>query len=222
MLTSEAHKTYLFLVVFDSQFQPGEIIITLILQEIHIIPEVQNQFELSGAARLVKQIFGELLALLGKLFILWLEFILHLTELLELPAELEGRQEGVFAGEGDERGTGQGTVNVETGSGMSQAVHVWARHAFHAVAAHLVRLGYGHTLLNQHLNDLIVVGMSGQDDRRYVRGKIGELFIQQDRRHLEKREIRVDKVHSQLFCIFALFSGINVLKTRYICLKMYN
>ena len=40
----------------------------------------------------------------------------------EFPAELEGGEDGVLAGEGDERGTGQRPVRVDAGPGVPQAV----------------------------------------------------------------------------------------------------
>ena len=42
----------------------------------------------------------------------------------ELPAELEGGEDGVLAGEGDERGRGQRAVRVDARPGVPQAVLV--------------------------------------------------------------------------------------------------
>lgn len=112
MIVSKQQKTHLFLMVLDSQFQPSKIIIPFILQEIYIIPVVEDQLELFGAACLVEQIFGKLLTLLRELLVLKPKFIFHFAELLKLPAELEGCQKGVLAGQGDERGACQGPVDV--------------------------------------------------------------------------------------------------------------
>ena len=62
---------------------------------------------------------------------------------------------------------------------MPQAVHVRAGHALHAVAAHLVGLRDGDALLDDHLDDLVVVGVRRQDDGGYVGGEVGELLVQQ-------------------------------------------
>ena len=44
--------------------------------------------------------------------------------------------------------------------------------------AHLVRLGHGHALLHQQLDDLVVVGVSGQNDWSDVRSEVRELLVQ--------------------------------------------
>lgn len=71
----------LFLVILDRQFEPGELIIALLIKKVGIVSVVQNHLELSGAARLVQQVFGKLFTLTGQLLILRLEFILHLKEM---------------------------------------------------------------------------------------------------------------------------------------------
>lgn len=70
---------------------------------------------------------------------------------------------------------------------MTQAVHVRVGHALHAVAAHGVRLGDGDAALQEKLDDLVVVGVGGQDDGGDVRSEVGELFVQQDKWHLVQR-----------------------------------
>lgn len=67
---------------------------------------------------------------------------------------------------------------------MTQAVHVRVGHALHAVATHSMRLGDGDASLKEQFDDLVVVGVGGQDDGGDVRGEVGELFVQQDRWHL--------------------------------------
>lgn len=44
--------------------------------------------------------------------------------------------------------------------------------------SHLVGLRHGHALLHQQLDNLIVVGVSGQDDGRDVGSEVGELLVQ--------------------------------------------
>ena len=67
---------------------------------------------------------------------------------------------------------------------MPQAVHVRAGIALAAVAAHGVRLRDGHAPLHQHLDDLVVVGVGGQDDRGDVRAEVRQLLVQQGRGNL--------------------------------------
>lgn len=109
---------------------------------------------------------------MGELLVLCLELVLHSAELLELPAELKGGEEGILAGEGDERRAGQGLVDVEAGARVAQAVDVRAGHALHTVAAHGMRLGYGDAALQQQLDHLVVVGVGCEDDGGDVRGEV--------------------------------------------------
>lgn len=71
---------------------------------------------------------------------------------------------------------------------MTQAVHVRVGHALHAVATYGVRLRYGDASLKKQLDDLVVVSVGGQDDGGDVWGEVGELLVQQDKRHLVQRE----------------------------------
>ena len=50
--------------------------------------------------------------------------MLYEREPPELPAELEGGEDGVLAGEGDERGGGEGAVRVDPRPRVPQAVLV--------------------------------------------------------------------------------------------------
>jgi hypothetical protein len=54
--------------------------------------------------------------------VLALELVLEKAESAELPRELEGGQDGIFAGQGDQGRTGQGTVGVDPGAGVAQGV----------------------------------------------------------------------------------------------------
>lgn len=104
--------------------------------------------------------------------VLRLELVLHCAELLQLPAELERREERVLAGEGNERWADQGLVDVEARARVTETVHVCAERALHAVAAHGVWLRYGDTSLKKQLDDLIVVDVSREDDWSDIWGKI--------------------------------------------------
>lgn len=85
--------------VLDGQFKPGKIIVVaFILQRIDVISVIEDELQLSGAACLVQQVLGELFTLLWQLLILSLKLILHLAELLQLPAELKCSKEWVLAG----------------------------------------------------------------------------------------------------------------------------
>lgn len=180
-------RSYLLLAVFDSQLQPRQVAGVLIQQRVGVVTIVEDYFQLFRTSGLVQEVLGKLLAHMGQLLVLRLELVLHRAELLQLPAELEGREEGVLAGEGDERGAGQGLVDVEAGARVPQAVHVRVGHALHAVAAHGVRLGYGDASLQEQFDDFVVVGVCGQDDGGDVRGEVGELFVQQNKWHLVQR-----------------------------------
>lgn len=133
-------------------------------------------------------------------------FCPHLAELLQLPAQPEGGEEGVLTGERNEGGAWQRFVDVEAWAWVTQAVHVWARHALHTVTAHLrhdgtasdkdtftsdcsfhhkhlmvshlVGLRHGHALLHQELDNFIVVGVCSQYNGGDVRCKVRELFVQ--------------------------------------------
>lgn len=61
----------------------------------------------------------------------------HLAELLQLPAQPEGGEEGVLAGQRNQGGAWQRFVDIEARARVTQAVHVWAGHTLHTVTAHL-------------------------------------------------------------------------------------
>ena len=105
--------SHLFLAVLDGQLESRQLVVVHVLQHVDVVAEVEDELQLAGAARLVQQVLGELLALARQLLVLRLELVLHLAQLLQLPAELEGGEEGVLAGQGDERGRRQGLVDVE-------------------------------------------------------------------------------------------------------------
>lgn len=165
-------SSYLFLVVFDGQLQPGQVIRVLIQQWVGVIPVVQNYLQLFRTSGLVQEVLCKLFTHPRELPVLRLELVLHRAELLQLPAELERREERVLAREGDERRADQGLVDVEAGAGVTETVHVRAGRALGAVAAHGVRLRYGDTPLKKQLDDLIVVDVSREDDWGDIRGKI--------------------------------------------------
>ena len=71
---------YLFLVVLDGKFEPGQIVVALLFQQVDVVSVVEDHLQLSGASGLVQQVFGKLLTLLGQLLVLRLELILHLRE----------------------------------------------------------------------------------------------------------------------------------------------
>lgn len=186
-------RSYLLLAVFDSQLEPRQVAGVLIQQRVDVITVVEDYFQLFRTSGLVQEVLGKLLTHMGQLLVLRLELVLHRAELLQLPAELEGREEGILAGQGDERRAGQGLVDVETRARVTQAVHVRVGHALHAVATHGVRLGYGDASLKEQLDDLVVVSVGSQDDGGDVWGEVGELFVQQDKWHLVDRINRGEK-----------------------------
>lgn len=48
----------------------------------------------------------------------------YLTELFEFPTQSESREDGILAGQRDERWGGQGLIDVEPGARVSQTVHL--------------------------------------------------------------------------------------------------
>lgn len=109
-------RSHLLLAVFDSQLESRQVAGVLIQQRVDVITVVEDYFQLFRASGLVQEVLGELLTHMGQLLVLRLELVLHRAELLQLPAELEGREEGILAGEGNERRAGQGLVDVEAGA----------------------------------------------------------------------------------------------------------
>lgn len=145
---------YLFLVVFDGQFELCQVVTLPGVQFLALVVSVvQYGFQLSGTPGLVQEVFGKALALLRQLLVLLSELILHLrskrdalivsnceglerlergskdgrlylTELFEFPTQPERREDGILAGQRDERRGGQGFVDVEPGARVSQTVHL--------------------------------------------------------------------------------------------------
>ncbi len=77
-----------------------------------VIPMVEDGLQLTGATGLIQQVFSKKFALLRQLLVLLPELVFHLTELLQLPAQPERSEDGIFAGKGDERGAGKSFVDV--------------------------------------------------------------------------------------------------------------
>ncbi|GIX99591.1 hypothetical protein CEXT_718801 [Caerostris extrusa] len=68
-----------------------------------------------------------------------LEFLFHEAQSPEFPGELESREDGVLAGEGDEGWRSQCPVRVDTGSRMSKTVLAAGLDTLRATAPNLVR-----------------------------------------------------------------------------------
>lgn len=181
-------STHLLLVVLNGQLELGQVPALSGVQLLAVVVAVvEDGLQLSGAPRLVQQVLGEELALLRELLVLLPELVLHLTELLQLPAQPERREDGVLAGQGDEGRAGQGLVDVQPRARVPQTVHLRAGHALHAVAADLVRPGDGDLALDQELDDLVVVGVSRQHDGRDVRSELRELRVHHQSGNLSTR-----------------------------------
>lgn len=65
--------------------------------------------------------------------------MLEEAESAKLPRELKGGQDGIFAGQGDQGRTGQGTVGVDPGAGVAQGVFLSRGDAFVAPASNKTR-----------------------------------------------------------------------------------
>lgn len=71
---------YLFLVVFDGQFELGQVVALSGVQflTLVIVSVVQDGFQLSRTPGLVQKVFGEPFALLRQLLVLLTKLVLHL------------------------------------------------------------------------------------------------------------------------------------------------
>lgn len=75
---------------------------------------IKDNFQFLGSPRLIQEIHGKVLAQVSDVFIFQLELVLQAAHTFELPAQLEGGQDGVLAGEGDEGRTRQCAVGINT------------------------------------------------------------------------------------------------------------
>lgn len=73
---------YLLLVVFDGQFELGQVVALSEVQllALVVVSVIQDGLQLSRTSGLIQQVFGEALALLGEFLILLTELILHLRD----------------------------------------------------------------------------------------------------------------------------------------------
>lgn len=72
-------RRYLFLVVFDGQFELRQVVTLPGVQLLALVVSVvQDGFQLSGAPGLVQKVFGKALALLRQLLVLLPKLVLHL------------------------------------------------------------------------------------------------------------------------------------------------
>ena len=108
------------------------------------------------------------LRLLSERLVLDLELVLESTEPLQLPAELERREDRVARGECDEGGAGEGTVGVDARPRVVQTVLGRLRDALGADAAVVVRLQDAVAARQQDAQDLVVVLVRRHHDRRDV------------------------------------------------------
>lgn len=71
---------YLLLVVFDGQFELGQVVALSGVQllALVVVSVVQDGLQLSGAPGLVQKVFGEAFALLRQLLVLLTKLVLHL------------------------------------------------------------------------------------------------------------------------------------------------
>lgn len=74
------YHAYLFLVVFDSEFESRQVVVALLVQQVDVVSVVEDHFQLSGASCLVQEVLGKLFTLLRQLLILRFELVLHLRK----------------------------------------------------------------------------------------------------------------------------------------------
>lgn len=130
---------------------------------------VEDDAQLARPPRLLQQVHGEVLTLGGQLLVVGFELVLQAAEAPQLHAQLEAGQDGVLAGQGDERGAGQSLVGVDARPRVAEAVLRAAVHAVLAAAARVVRFGDAVAAVQQNFDDLIIVPVGGQNDRGDVR-----------------------------------------------------
>lgn len=64
--------------VLDCQLESRQVVVAFFVQQVDVVFVVEDHLKFSGAACLVEEVLGELLALLGQFLILRLELILNL------------------------------------------------------------------------------------------------------------------------------------------------
>lgn len=102
-----------------------------------------------------------------------LELRFLLGEPFELPAEFEGRQHGVLAGDGEVGPAGDAFVGVDAGERELEQIKLPAVRALQAGAGDLVRPRNGVALLHQHFHNLVEVLLASQGERGHPGGKAG-------------------------------------------------
>ena len=175
---------------------------------------------------------GEALDLVPEGGVLLAVLRLHLAQLLQLVREHEGGENGVGAGQGDEGGRGEGLVGVQSGEGEAEAVLAAGQHARRAAALDVVGLRQAGAAVDQDLEDLVVVLVSGEGERGDVGGVGGRdgvdrlpgvrgagdpdpLLVTQQQLHALGREGGVEGVvqHIHLLCIRFIKNLVSVVIT---------
>jgi len=110
-----------------------------------------------------------------------LELLFDLRQLFHFLSQLERRHDGVCAGQRHVRGTGECAVRVQARSGPLQRIVVLLRDAVGTLARDRVRSVDGVTARQEQLDELVVVVVSGQDQRRDVRGELALLVSTKER-----------------------------------------
>jgi len=109
------------------------------------------------------------------------ELFLNLRQFLHFLAQFEGSHDGIRTRQCHVGGTGQTTVGVEPWSWPLQRVVVLLRDAVGALAGDRMRLLDGVIAWQEHLDDLMIVVVSGQDQRRDVWWKLTLLVSPKER-----------------------------------------
>lgn len=98
-----------------------------------------------------------------------LKFVLEKAKSTQLPRQFEGREDGVLGGECYQTGTGQGPIGVDARSRVSEGILLPRLNALITATSHIMGHGQHGTPIQEDLDDLIVVAVSRQDQRRNVR-----------------------------------------------------
>ena len=109
------NQSHLLLLVFDGQLEATEhhLFGAAVVHARAGRVVVEDDVELPGAAGLFQQVDGKVLALARQLLVVHLELVLQLAQPPQFHAQLEAGEDGVLAGQRDERRAGQRFVGVD-------------------------------------------------------------------------------------------------------------
>jgi len=121
---------------------------------------------------LIQQLHGEVLTLIGQSDVVDVQFVLHLAQFSQFPAQFKGGEYRIVVRQSDEERTRQGAVGVDARARVVEAVLRLPADAPDAPAADVVRLLDRVSAVQEYPEDLVVVAVRREDYRRDV-GRVG-------------------------------------------------